>query len=97
MNKLIKQIFLKYVRNLNMIGKENSKYPPNNLIKDIKNEKLEEKLLNVLNLIDEIGDKKINDFEESVKKFNNDKSYKLTDFYQKDTLFLKLFMKKMKD
>ena len=81
MNKLIKQIFLKYVRNLNMIGKENSKYPPPNLIKDIKNEKLEEKLLNVLNLIDEIGDKKINDFEESVKKFNNDKSYKLTNFY----------------
>ena len=64
-----------------MIGQENSKYPPPNLIKDFKDERLEEKLLNVLNLIDEIGDKKINDFEESVKKFNNDKSYKLTNFY----------------
>ena len=81
MNKIIKKIFLKHIRNLNMIGQENSKYPPPNLIKDIKDEKLEEKLLNVLNLIDEIGDKKINDFEESVKKFNNDKSYKLTNFY----------------
>ena len=47
-----------------MIEKENNKYPPPTLINDIKNERLKEKLLNVLNIIHEIGDKKINDFEE---------------------------------
>ena len=31
-------------------------------------------------LIYEISDKNINDFQESVKKTNNDKNYKLTDF-----------------
>ena len=47
-----------------MIEKENNKYPLPTLINDIKNERLKEKLLNVLNIIHEIGDKKINDFEE---------------------------------
>lgn len=50
-----------------MIVKENNKYPPPTPIKDIKNKKLKEKLINVLNLIDEIANKKINDLEESVK------------------------------
>ena len=63
-----------------MIEKENNKYLPPTLINDIKNERLKEKLLNVLNLIYEISDKKINDFEESGKKFKNDKNYKLTNF-----------------
>ena len=57
-----------------MIEKENNKYPPPTLINDINNERLKEKLLNALNLIDEISDKKITDFEESRKKFNNDKN-----------------------
>ena len=47
-----------------MIEKENNKYRPPTLINDIKNERLKEKLLNVLNIIHETGDKKINDFEE---------------------------------
>ena len=50
-----------------MIVKENNKYPPPTSIKDIKNKKLKEKFINVLNLIDEIANKKINDLEESVK------------------------------
>ena len=50
-----------------MIVKENNKYPPPTPITDIKNKKLKEKLINVLNLIDEIANKKINDLEESVK------------------------------
>ena len=57
-----------------MIEKENSKYPPPTLINDINNERLKEKLLNALNLIDKISDKKNTDFEESGKKFNNDKN-----------------------
>ena len=60
--------------------KENYKYPPPTSINDIKDKKLEEKLINILNHIDEIENKKIKDFEESVKKFRNDKNYKLTDF-----------------
>ena len=60
--------------------KENCKYPPPTPINDIKDKKLEEKLINILNHIDEIENKKIKDFEESVKKFRNDKNYKLTDF-----------------
>ena len=34
----------------------------------------------MLNLIDEIIDKKINDFEEWGKKFKNNQNYKLTNF-----------------
>ena len=60
--------------------KENYKYPPPTPINDIKDKKLEEKLINIFNHIDEIENKKIKDFEESVKKFRNDKNYKLTDF-----------------
>ena len=56
-----------------MIEKENNKYPPPTLINDIKNKKLKEKLINILNNIDEISNKKINDFEESLKKFKNKK------------------------
>ena len=36
------------------------------------------KIINILNHIDEIENKKIKHFEESVKKFRNDKNYKLT-------------------
>ena len=75
-------MFLWHIRKLNMIEKENNKYPPPTLINDIKNKKLKEKLINILNNIDEISNKKINDFEESVKKFKNVKNYKLTNFLQ---------------
>ena len=61
-----------------MIEKKN--HPPTTLINDNKKKKLKEKLINILNLIDEISDEKINDFEESVKNFTNDKNYKLTNF-----------------
>ena len=56
-----------------MIEKENNKYSPPTLINDIENKKLKEKLINILNNIDEISNKKINDFEESLKKFKNKK------------------------
>ena len=36
------------------------------------------KIINILTHIDEIENKKIKYFEESVKKFRNDKNYKLT-------------------
>ena len=36
------------------------------------------KIINIPNHIDEIENKKIKYFEESVKKFRNDKNYKLT-------------------
>ena len=63
-----------------MNEKKNNKHPAPTLINDIKNEKIKEKLINILNLIDEISDKKRNDFEESVKNFTNDKNYNLTNF-----------------
>ena len=40
-----KNFFLTHIKNLNMIEKENNKYPPPTLINDIKNERLKEKLL----------------------------------------------------
>ena len=50
-----------------MIEKENSKHSVI-FVNDIKNEKLKEKLNNISILIKEIKDKKVNDFEELVKK-----------------------------
>ena len=44
-------------------------------VKDIKNEILNEKFKNIPPLVKEIVDKKVNDFQESVKKFRNDKNY----------------------
>ena len=63
-----------------MNEKKNNKHPAPTLINEIKNEKIKEKLINILNLIDVISDKKRNDFEESVKNFTNDKNYNLTNF-----------------
>ena len=71
-----------------MIVKENNKYPPPTPIKDIENKKLKEKLINVLNLIDKTADKKINDFEESVRSFTNNKEYKLTGFFIKKAFYV---------
>ena len=72
-----------------MIVKENNKYQPPTPINDIKDKKLKEKLVNILNHIDEIENKKIKDFEESVKKFRNDKNYKLRDFLLKGYFLFK--------
>ena len=44
-------------------------------VKDIENENLKEKFKNILPLIKEISDKKVNDFQKSVKKFKNDENY----------------------
>ena len=44
-------------------------------VKDIENENLKEKFKNILPLINEISDKKVNDFQKSVKKFKNDENY----------------------
>ena len=44
-------------------------------VKDIENENLKEKFENILPLIKEISDKKVNDFQKSVKKFKNDENY----------------------
>ena len=68
-----------HIRNLNITEKENNKYPPI-LINDIKNERLKEKLINILKLIDKIKDKNLNDFEKAIKNFANDRNYKLTNF-----------------
>ena len=59
---------------------KNIKYPPPpTTINAIKDNKLKQKLINILNHIDGIENNKIKDFEESVGKFKNDKSYKLID------------------
>ena len=60
--------------------KENYKYPLPTPINHIKDKKLEEKLISILNHNDEIENKKIKDFEEPVKNFRNDKIYKLAYF-----------------
>ena len=44
-------------------------------LKDIENENLKGKSKNILPLIKEILDKKVNDFQKSVKKFKNDENY----------------------
>ena len=60
-----------------MINTEDVKYPPTS-IDDIKDIKLKGHLKSVSTVIDEVKDKKIREFEESVRKFSNDKKYKLT-------------------
>ena len=46
-------------------------------VKDIENEKLKEKFKNTSSLIKEISDKKVNDFQKSVKKFKNDENFEI--------------------
>ena len=57
-----------------MIKKENNKYwsITNN---DAKNEKLGEKIKNILHFITKIKKKKRKDFKKAVKKFKNDENY----------------------
>ena len=57
-----------------MIEKENNKYQTI-IINDAKNEKLREKLKNILPLITENKNKKSKDFEKAIKKIKNDKDY----------------------
>ena len=54
-------------------GKNNKRFRI--FVKDIENENLKEKFKNILPLIKEISDKKVNDFQKSVKKFKNDENY----------------------
>ena len=63
-----------------MIEKENSKHSVI-FVNDIKNEKIKEKLNNISILIKEINDKKVNDFEELVKKIKNDEIINLKTYY----------------
>ena len=60
-----------------MINIEYVKYSPTS-IDDIEDKKLKGNLKRILTLIDEVKDKRISEFEESIRKFSNDKNYKLT-------------------
>ena len=55
----------------------------------LKIRKLNAHLKSIPALIDEIKDKKISQFEESVRKFSNDKSYKLTNLLLKRHFLIK--------
>ena len=65
--------FILYLSYLNMIEKQINKHSIK--ISNAKNEKLREKLKNILPLIIENENKKSKDFEEAVKKFKNDENY----------------------
>ena len=65
-----------------MINIEYVKYPPTST-DDIKDKKLKAHLKSIPTLIDEIKDKKVSEFEESVRKFSNNKNYKLTNLLRK--------------
>ena len=71
-----------------MINIEYVKYPPTS-IDDIKDKKLKGNLKSIPTLIDEIKDKRISEFEESVRKFSNDKNYKLTKLLLKRHFLIK--------
>ena len=71
-----------------MINIEYVKCPPTS-IDDIKDEKLKGNTKCIPTLIDEIKDKKNSEFEESVRKFSNDKNYKLTKLLLKRHFLIK--------
>ena len=71
-----------------MINIEYVKYLPTS-IDDIKDKKLKGNLKSIPTLIDEIKDKRISEFEESVRKFSNDKNYKLTKLLLKRHFLIK--------
>ena len=71
-----------------MINTEYVKYPSTS-IDDIQDKKLKGKIKCIPTLINEIKDKKISEFEESVRKFNNDKNYKLTKLLLKRHFLIK--------
>ena len=81
----INKFSLIYIRSLNMIEKENSKHSVI-YVNDIKNEKLKEKLNNISILIKEIKDKKINGFQELLKK-----NYKFKNVLLERHFFFKAF------
>ena len=72
MNKTKKK-FLLYKIDLNMEKEKNKQ--STNIINNAKNERLREKLKNVLHLINEIRNKKSKDFQKAVKKIKNDEKY----------------------
>ena len=55
----------------------------------MKDEKLKGNLKSMPTLIDEIKDKNISEFEESVRKLSNDKNYKLTKLLLKRHFLIK--------
>ena len=71
-----------------MINIEYVKYPPTS-IDDITDKELKAHLKSIPTLVDEIKDKKISEFEESVRKFSNDKNYKLTKLLLKRHFLIK--------
>ena len=79
-----------------MIDIEYVTYPPSSS-DDIKDEKLKAHLKSIHTLIDEIKDKKSNDFEESVRKFSNDKNYTLTNLLLKRHFRIKAVQKVNKE
>ena len=88
LNKKIISSFLEQIRNRKMINIEYVKYPPIS-IDDMKDKKPEGNLKSMPTLIDEIKDKNISEFEESVRKLSNDKNYKLTKLLLKRHFLIK--------
>ena len=72
------------------------KYPPTSIV-DINDEKLKAHLKSIPTLIDEIKDKKLNDFEESVRKFTNNKNYTLRNLLLKRHFLIKAVQKAKKE
>ena len=80
--------FFECIRNLKTIDIECVKYPRTS-IDDIKDEKFKAHLKSISTLIDEIKDRKVNEFEESIRKFSNDKNYKFTNLLLKRHFLIK--------
>ena len=72
------------------------KYPPTSIV-DINDEKLKAHLKSIPTLIDEIKDKKHNDFEESVRKFTTNKNYTLRNLLLKRHFLIKAVQKANKE
>ena len=79
-----------------MINTEDVKYPPTS-IDDIKDIKLKAHLKSVSTIVDEVKDKKISEFEESVRKFSNDKKYKLTNVLLRRHFLIKAIQEENKE
>ena len=71
-----------------MIEKENNKYSTI-VINDAENERFREKLKNILPLIIQNKNKKSKDFEEAIKKFENDENYEFKNILIERDFFFK--------
>ena len=85
-----KNIYLFYIykQPYNDWHRENVKHSLT-FVDDIKNENLKAHLRSTPALIDEIKDKKNSEFEESCRKFRNDKDYKLANLLLKRNFLIK--------